>query len=142
MNDQQRFEVAREIVRHEDGLVNHRVTWLLVLQGFLFGAFVNGVGLYKDLRAPRVSPFLTAGLTVIGLLGVAVSATAGNTIKEADKQINAVDKMVEGVDARRVVPTALRQVARLVLVDRESPEGARHCLVLLLLLYGAVYCLP
>ena len=43
-----RFDIAREIVRHEDGLVNSRVTWLQVFQGLLFTAFFSGIGLLKD----------------------------------------------------------------------------------------------
>jgi hypothetical protein len=92
MNEHERFEIAREIVRHEDGLVNNRVTWLLVLQGFLFGAFVSGVGLYKDLLSRRLEPFLTAGLSVIALLGIVVSMTASNNIRAAYRHMTEVKK--------------------------------------------------
>ena len=44
----EKFAIAREIIRHENDLVNNRVTWLLVLQGLLFTAFVNGLGLYTS----------------------------------------------------------------------------------------------
>jgi hypothetical protein len=61
VSDKEYFELCRELIRHEDGLVNNRVTWLLVLQGFLFTAFASGIGLYEkvphnrspDCRQPR-----------------------------------------------------------------------------------------
>lgn len=37
------FDQWRDHVKHEDELINHRLTWLLVVQGFLFGAYA---GLY------------------------------------------------------------------------------------------------
>lgn len=43
-----RFELAREIVRHEDGLINSRVTWLQAFQGLIFTAFFAGLGLLKE----------------------------------------------------------------------------------------------
>jgi len=34
-----RFELLRDYLKHEDGLINHRITWNLTTQGFLFAAF-------------------------------------------------------------------------------------------------------
>jgi hypothetical protein len=86
MSDKERWDLAREIIRHEDGLVNNRVTWLLVLQAFLFGVFVNGLGLYGKLPMRAGGVFITLGLTAIGILGILVCATAHNTIDAAIKQ--------------------------------------------------------
>jgi hypothetical protein len=33
------WELARKIIEHEDNLINHRLTWLITIQGFLFAAF-------------------------------------------------------------------------------------------------------
>jgi hypothetical protein len=33
------YEIHREYIEHEDDLINHRSTWHLLLQGFLFAAF-------------------------------------------------------------------------------------------------------
>lgn len=38
----ERWEVARGLIEHEDGLSNQRMTWLLTLQGFLFTALTLG----------------------------------------------------------------------------------------------------
>ena len=59
MSDKEKFELGRELIRHEDGLINHRVTWLLVLQGFLFTAFVNGIGLYDKLKESVANQILS-----------------------------------------------------------------------------------
>jgi hypothetical protein len=40
------WKAARDAIKHEDDLVNHRLTWLLLLQGFLFtglGATIQGI---------------------------------------------------------------------------------------------------
>jgi hypothetical protein len=33
------FELYRDYVKHEDELINRRLTWLLTVQGFLFAAY-------------------------------------------------------------------------------------------------------
>src|SRR5271170_1594006 len=33
------YELYREYVRHEDGLVNYRMTWLLTIHGFLYATY-------------------------------------------------------------------------------------------------------
>ena len=78
----EKFPIAREIIRHENDLVNNRVTWLLVLQGFLFTAFVNGLGLYDKFRG-RPTPMLciTLGLVLIAATGIGSSLSALNVIR-------------------------------------------------------------
>src|SRR5712691_11772163 len=83
LTDKESFDVAREIIRHEDGLVNNRVTWLLVLQCFLIAAFVGGVGLFEKLHNGTAAALLTIGLLVIGRLGILASQTVKNSIDAA-----------------------------------------------------------
>ncbi len=98
MNDKEKFELARELIRHEDTLVNFRMTWLLVLQGFLFGAFVGGVGLFE--KEPAVARlYLSLGLAVVSFLGVASCLVARNLIHNAFTQTSAVSKWWKGQDA-------------------------------------------
>jgi hypothetical protein len=85
MSEKEKLDLVREIIRHEDNLVNNRVTWLLVLQGFLFTAFVNGLSLLDKLVDQRFRPRLISGLVVIGALGITNSITARNTISSAYK---------------------------------------------------------
>ncbi len=91
MTNKEKFDVARELIRHEDGLVNNRVTWLLVLQGFLFTAFVKGIDLYDKAKCrPWTSACVTIGLVAIGLLGIASSMTALNVVRIAFEQMHEV----------------------------------------------------
>ncbi|WP_376987220.1 hypothetical protein [Bosea sp. R86505] len=34
----EQIKIAHEQIRHEDGLVNHRLSWLLTIQGLLFAS--------------------------------------------------------------------------------------------------------
>jgi hypothetical protein len=47
---QTQVETFREMVRHENELMNHRVSWLLTLQGLLFTAL--GFAWDKATRMP------------------------------------------------------------------------------------------
>ncbi len=84
MEPTEQFQIAREIIRHEDGLVNNRVTWLLVLHGFLFTAFVSGIGLYEKFPGrPAAIACITMGLVLIAAVGIASCLTAYNVIQIA-----------------------------------------------------------
>jgi hypothetical protein len=50
--------VIRELIRHENDVTNHRIMWLLVVQGLLVNAYV---GVREDLEAAN-------GITVAGIL--------------------------------------------------------------------------
>ena len=71
------FEHVRQLVEHEDTLINVRTTWTLVFHGFLFSSFVGGVGLYEKLRfgAGWLDP-IGVGLAIVCLLGI-FSAISG-----------------------------------------------------------------
>jgi hypothetical protein len=66
------------------------VTWPLVLEAFLFSAFVNGLGLYGKLPIQAGGLFVALGLTAVGALGILVAATAHNTVDAAIKQTQVV----------------------------------------------------
>jgi hypothetical protein len=94
LSEKDQFDVARELIRHEDGLINNRVTWLLVLQGLLFNAFVGGVGLFFGKVPPRLAPagLVVAGLTVIGVLGIVTNVITLNVIGIAFQQMARVQE--------------------------------------------------
>ena len=90
----ERFDLAREIIRHEDGLVNSRVTWLQVFQGLLFTAFFAGLNLFKEANLPRPDiwhPILVAALSILPILGVLSSYAAYKATSSALNQIYAVE---------------------------------------------------
>ncbi len=55
--------VIRELIRHENDVTNHRIMWLLIVQGLLANAYVS----------VRQDPHTAAGMEVAGIL-VTVSA--------------------------------------------------------------------
>jgi hypothetical protein len=67
--------MIREQIRHEDSLVNHRITWLLISQAFVFAAFTS-VALQQNqvLNIPKENiPLL---LFFIALLGQALNISS------------------------------------------------------------------
>jgi len=92
LSEKDQFDVARELIRHEDGLINNRVTWLLVLQGLLFNAFVGGVGLFFGKLPSQQVPagLVLAGLSVIGALGIVTNIITLNVIGIAFQQMGKV----------------------------------------------------
>jgi len=64
------YEIYRDYIKHEDDLINHRSTWHLLIQGFLF-ATLAGCG-KSDLAGQRPTPL--AGKLLILRCGVGVFA--------------------------------------------------------------------
>lgn len=105
MNEKDKFDIARELIRHEDGLVNNRVTWLLVFQGLLFNAFVSGVGLFEKFsQNARALWSIMIGLIIICFFGIAVSLTAYNVLSIALLQMEEVGKWWEKTDLANRFP--------------------------------------
>ncbi len=80
------YEIGREHIRHEDGLVNHRTTWFLVFQGLLFTAALNVVANLLPKTPPLASTYndhLLAAVTTLGLLGIAGSLVAYLSVRAA-----------------------------------------------------------
>ena len=62
-----------------------------MLQGFLFTAFVNRIGLYdKAARSPLGTECLTVGLVLIGVLGITLSIVVLNVVRIAFSQMEKV----------------------------------------------------
>lgn len=80
---------VRNAIEHENELVNHRVTWLLVSQGALFAAF--GTMFSKWLESPSNS--ITAlPLFMISFLGVVLCANIYVNISAAHTQLGRLTK--------------------------------------------------
>ena len=62
-----RFEVFRSVITHEDELLNHRVSWIILAQSFLMAAYITATD------ASNASRFITAA---VGLLTVIVTLPA------------------------------------------------------------------
>lgn len=71
MTEKEKFDIARELIRHEDGLINNRVSWLMVFQGFLFASFVTGLGLFEKFKGNEAAlNALAIALFILGVLGL------------------------------------------------------------------------
>lgn len=66
-DEMQRFELFRSVIEHEDDLLNHRVSWIILAQSFLMAAYITTNEQLNSLR------FVTAG---VGLLTVVVTLPA------------------------------------------------------------------
>lgn len=72
--------IVREMIRHENDLVNHRLTWLCQVQGLLFAAL--GVTLTNDFSDEiAIRPILI-------FIGIAVSISSAIGLKSANYAIN------------------------------------------------------
>ena len=95
LSAKERFDVAREIIKHEDGLVNSRITWLQIFQGLLFTSFVAGIGLLKEDKIivhAYASTSISIALCIIGALGMLASFAAFSATNAAIKQILEVER--------------------------------------------------
>jgi hypothetical protein len=87
------LELATKLIYIENNLVDHRITWLLVFQGILFGVFFRSIELLEPKR-------LTSGHRELLLLGVVIlcivaalsALAAAISISAAESQIEAVLK--------------------------------------------------
>src|SRR5688572_28835390 len=75
---EEQYHLYRDYLKHEDGLINYRLTWTLTLQGLLFAALgylANDLGENGGGAGGRVSPFLRAlVLVLIPAMGLLTAA--------------------------------------------------------------------
>lgn len=104
-NGQEEFALARGLIQHEDGLINNRVTWLLVLQGFLFNAVIGGVGLLEKYQTNRrAAVCLEVGVLLLTMVGVMASLAARNVIGIAFRQATEVHRWWHGTGFSKDFP--------------------------------------
>jgi hypothetical protein len=94
----------REEMRHEDDLINARLSWLINSQSFLFGAFAitpNGSPSSKFTMYAKLNVVLVDWLPVAGILSVAVSYL---TILAAILHIRTVRRLARGKYPPNLLP--------------------------------------
>lgn len=79
----------RAAIEHENTLINHRLTWLLTSQGFLFTGF--GV-VFSTLKPGDTNPYAVIILSIIAALGMAISFKIFVDIEDAAKQLLDLDR--------------------------------------------------
>jgi hypothetical protein len=94
-------DVTREMIQHENDLINHRITWLCQIQGFLFAALA--------LTQKSGSDAMLILLPIIGI-AVAISSWTGlyaalvaieNLSGDMDKKCNEYRPRVMGLDTNK-----------------------------------------
>ena len=88
--------MIREQIQHEDDLVNHRVNWLLLLQGFLVVAFV------QVLTNKNQSVYQFVILVCIAIFGIVIGLFVLSSIRGAIKAIEELEDFWKTTDAIKV----------------------------------------
>jgi hypothetical protein len=101
VNHKEFYSMVRSQIEHEDSLVNHRLTWLLMINGFLFSALGfsfaaeatgldKGEGFCSKINHARdglaMLGFLSSLILLIGIL--AASASIHNLMKQWNNVLN------------------------------------------------------
>jgi hypothetical protein len=87
------FKIYRDYMKHEDDLLNHRTTWLLVIQGFLFAT----LGVLGEWILPNKTPDLLRTerqflVFVLAIVGLTIASVAYLSIKAANDAIDSLEK--------------------------------------------------
>jgi len=95
MSTNELFDIARNLIEHEDNLINNRITWFLIFQGLLFGAFFQALSLFEGTKLPKPSEhqgYLLYALVLLCIVGSVSGLVAGIAIGTAENQITQVMK--------------------------------------------------
>ena len=76
-----RFELFRSVIEHEDELLNHRVSWIILAQSFLMAAYITTNGDNNLLR------FVTAGVGLLTVFVTLPAILAAGTNIEVQQQV-------------------------------------------------------
>lgn len=83
------FELVRQLVEHEDELIQVRTNWTLAFHALLFNAFVAGVALYEKIRFRGDFDPVFVGLIVVCGCGFFSAIAAFLGVHAAEKQSKA-----------------------------------------------------
>jgi len=100
------FEIIREQIRHEDGLINQRLNWLLLSQAFLFAAFTTIITNDKQMISvnPGIQSWILFGIAITGTIlnissfvGLRTAYASLKNLRETWYEVNG-----EGKDGERL----------------------------------------
>ncbi len=93
------WEIVRKQVEHEDGLINHRITWNIQASAMLLAAFAGGIWLRSentaDLKGPPFTPEGSVVYVLLALLtifGFVISYVTLRSVTMANCQIDLLNK--------------------------------------------------
>jgi hypothetical protein len=91
LNQKDRWDLCRQVIEHEDNLVNHRLTWFLVINGFLMTACGASLGTLATAAPTRFQWGVVAFLAANCLLGLVISLLATPAILGAYRHVGVLD---------------------------------------------------
>jgi hypothetical protein len=93
---------VRSSIEHENGLVNHRLSWLFASQAFLYAAFAVVFNAWKNPGSGNTPPgSCQVLLAIISIVGVFVCVSIQRGLWEAEDQISSLDRWWYGTQAQR-----------------------------------------
>ncbi len=87
LDDKARWEIARGIIQHEDTLTNHRLTWLVTIEGFVFAAVGFCLKALIESERSASKPALWLIVLVLAVLGAVFPALMHIPIERAARQV-------------------------------------------------------
>jgi hypothetical protein len=92
---------VRSSIEHENGLVNHRLSWLFASQAFLYTAFAVVFNAWKNLDRAGNSGSCQVLLAIISIVGVFVCVSIQRGLWEAGDQLSSLDRWWYETSAER-----------------------------------------
>jgi hypothetical protein len=90
-DSKRRWELCRQVIEHEDNLVNHRLTWFLIINGFLMTACGASLGTLATADPTRFQWAVVGFLTANCLVGLVISALATPAILAAYRHVGLLE---------------------------------------------------
>lgn len=81
------YKLFRDYVKHEDELINRRMSWNLTLHGFLFAAYGLSLQMVNQGAQPGVAIAALSLLYLLPIIGIVVAFLGWRSIKAAQKAI-------------------------------------------------------
>ncbi len=122
------YQDLREKWKHEDHLINQRVTWLLSSQGFLLAGYGGLAAIRAGLRSSGGHPPLTIEVVTAALIGISIPIAALLVLGYLKKGILAAImamKRIKQTRAERVDKGLFPEVLHVDVLDQTTDEGSQ-----------------
>ncbi len=100
------YKLTRAQIEHEDALINHRMTWLLTLQAFLFGAYGVSFGAESVAQSARISRIAMPRM-----------GNADNLSKTIDHLNEVTDALINHIHEARTVFAVMTFISSIALLS-------------------------
>ncbi|CAE6713977.1 hypothetical protein [Paraburkholderia haematera] len=136
------WKLARSAIEHENSLVNHRMTWFLLSQAFLFSAFV-GVFIGPKDPASEFEPLRPYLLIAVGLFAAYVCLVTNDGLQRAFVALEGIttnyNSLIDQYGDDPIVPRALHYWIKPTLIHQQKLPVATLLLWIALLATCGAY---